>query len=62
MNAGAAGSSLCLSELLVDFVDEFAVSTLEEYADKVLPAGPQPVEGVLDLWPSEGIGTHFMTP
>jgi hypothetical protein len=43
-------------------VDEFAVTTLEEYADKVLPARRRPVEGVLDLWPSEGIGTHFMTP
>jgi hypothetical protein len=43
-------------------VDEFAVTTLEEYADKVLPAHPRPVEGVLDMWPSEGIGTTFMTP
>jgi hypothetical protein len=43
-------------------VDEFAVSTLEEYADKVLPARPQPVDAVLDLWPAEGIGTHYMTP
>jgi hypothetical protein len=43
-------------------VDEFAVTTMEEYADKVLPAHPRPVEAVLDMWPSEGIGTTFMTP
>jgi hypothetical protein len=43
-------------------VDEFAVTTLVEYADKVVPARPQPGEGVLDLWPSEGIGTKYMTP
>jgi hypothetical protein len=43
-------------------VDEFAVTTMEEYADKVLPSGAEPVEGILDLWPSYGIGTTFMTP
>ena len=35
-------------------VDEFAVTTPEEYADKVLPAGAEPVEPVLDRWPSSG--------
>jgi hypothetical protein len=35
-------------------VDEFAVTTLEEYADKVLPTGPEPVEPVLDRWPASG--------
>jgi hypothetical protein len=43
-------------------VDEFAVSTLEEFADKVLPSGVEAVEPVLDRWPSYGIGTTYMTP
>jgi hypothetical protein len=37
-------------------VDEFAVTTLEEYADKVLPAHVEPVVGNLDPGWSSGVG------
>jgi hypothetical protein len=40
-------------------VDEFAVSTLEEYADKVLPAHVDAVVGNLDPGWSSGIGSAF---
>jgi hypothetical protein len=40
-------------------VDEFAVSTLEEYADKVLPAHVEAVVGNLDPGWSSGIGSVF---
>jgi hypothetical protein len=40
-------------------VDEFAVSTLEEYADKVLPAQVDAVVGNLDPGWSSGIGSVF---
>ncbi len=40
-------------------IDEFAVSTLEEYADKVLPAQVDPVVGNLDPGWSSGVGSAF---
>jgi hypothetical protein len=40
-------------------IDEFAVSTLEEYADKVLPAQVDAVVGNLDPGWSSGVGSGF---
>ena len=42
-----------------DLVDEFAVTTMQEFTDKVLPPLVDPVVGNLDPGWSSGVGTGF---